>query len=264
MEYGAYGRTWWSKKWLDHLLSGASARDIDLAFKYVGRGQVQPFTVSDNRVMAEVKGPNGGSHNVYLVFPKFDKERANVFVGLLKQQPVELAALSNEAMNPSIELLLSKCGLSLFETCDSVNMNCDCKDPLPCRYVISVFLKLGEMMSADPFVLFRIHGTDIAYLKDYKPEPVESDVPSESTLVRILPVNDRTEMPRVPKFNFNEWRDYSHVLPAMLSNFPDFCPAGNFKKSFVDELERCRSFYNHLKSSNSLPKISGSTMRIPS
>lgn len=247
MEYGAYGRTWWSKKWLDHLLSGASARDIDLAFKYVGRGQVQPFTVTDNRVMAEVKGPNGGSHNVYLVFPKFDKERANVFVGLLKQQPVELTALSNEAMNPSIELLLSKCGLSLFETCDSVNMNCDCKDPLPCRYVISVFLKLGEMMSADPFVLFRIHGTDIAYLKDYKPEPVESDVPSESTLVRILPVNDRVEMPRVPKFNFNEWRDYSHVLPAMLSNFPDFCPAGNFKKSFVDELERCRSFYNHFE-----------------
>ena len=55
MEYGVYGSTWWSKKWLDHLLSGASARDIDLAFKYVGRGQVQPFTVSDNRVMAEVK-----------------------------------------------------------------------------------------------------------------------------------------------------------------------------------------------------------------
>ena len=88
MEYGAYGRTWWSKKWLDYLLSGASARDIDLAFKYVGRGQVQPFTVSDNLVMAEVKGPNGGSHNVYLVFPKFDKARADVCLRLLKQHPV--------------------------------------------------------------------------------------------------------------------------------------------------------------------------------
>ena len=247
MEYGVYGSTWWSKKWLDHLLSGVSGRDIDYAFKYVGRGQVAPFAVSDNRVMAEVKGPNGGLHNVYLVFPKFDKERADVFVSLLKQQPVELAALSNGAINPSIELLLSKSGLSLFETCDQVNMNCDCKDALPCRYVISVFLKLAEMMSADPFVLFKLHGLDIAYLKDYKPEPVESDVPSEPTLVRILPVNNRVASPRIPMFKFAEWRDYSHILPAMLSNFPEFCPAGNFKKSFVDELERCRAFYNHFE-----------------
>ena len=247
MEYGVYGSTWWSKKWLDHLLSGASGRDIDYAFKYVGRGQVAPFAVSDNRVMAEVKGPNGGLHNVYLVFPKFDKERADVFVGLLKQQPVELAALSNGAINPSIELLLSKSGLSFFDGCDSVNMNCDCKDALPCRYVISVFLKLAEMMSADPFVLFKLHGLDIAYLKDYKPEPVESDVPSEPTLVRILPVNNRVASPRIPMFKFAEWRDYSHILPAMLSNFPEFCLAGNFKKSFVDELERCRAFYNHFE-----------------
>ena len=245
MEYGIYGSTWWSRKWLDHLFSGASARDIDYAFKYVARGQVQPFAVADNRVMAEVKGPNGGLHNVYLVFPKFDKDRADIFVGLLKQQPVELMALSNGAMNQSIELILSKCGLSLFDTCDRVNMNCDCRDPLPCRYVVSVFLKMAEMMSSDPFLLFRVHGLDIAYLKDFKPEPVESDVPRESTLVRLLPYNDRAESPRVPMFRFEEWRDYSHVLPAMLSNFPDFCPSGNFKKSFVDELERCRDFYNH-------------------
>ncbi len=247
MEYGVYGSTWWSRKWLDHLLMGASERDIDYAFKYVGRGQVQPFTVNDNRIVASVKGPNGGLHNVYLVFPKFDKERGDIFVGLLKQQPAELMALANGAINQSIELILSKCGLSLFDTFDRVNMNCDCKDALPCRYVISVFLKLAEMASADPFMLFKLHGLDIAYLKDFKPESVESDVPRESTLVRILPVNNRVASPRVPMFKFAEWRDYSHVLPAMLTNFPDFCPAGNFKKSFVDELERCREFYNHFE-----------------
>ena len=247
MEYGVYGSTWWSRKWLDHLLMGASERDIDYAFKYVGRGQVQPFTVNDNRIVASVKGPNGGLHNVYLVFPKFDKERGDIFVGLLKQQPAELMALANGAINQSIELILSKCGLSLFDTFDRVNMNCDCKDALPCRYVISVFLKLAEMASADPFMLFKLHGLDIAYLKDYKPEPVESDVPRESTLVRILPVNNRVASPLVPMFKFAEWRDYSKVVPAMLTNFHDFCPAGNFKKSFVDELERCREFYNHFE-----------------
>ena len=245
MEYGVYGSTWWSKKWLDHLLSGASARDIELAFKYVARDQVSKVDVVDNRVMAEVKGPNGGVHNVYLVFPKFDKERAEAFVGLLKQQPAELLVLKNDAISQSMEIVLGKCGLTLFDDCEHVNMNCDCKDPLPCRYVICVFLKLAEKSCADPLLLFKLHGLDIAYLKDYKAETSEMDVPREPTLVRLLAVNSRQQTPRVPMFNFAEWRDYSHILPAMLTNFPDFCPAGNFKKSFVDELERCRAFYNH-------------------
>ena len=55
MEYVVYGSTWWSKKWLDHLLAGASARDIDYAFKYVARGQVPPFTLSDNPVLNFLK-----------------------------------------------------------------------------------------------------------------------------------------------------------------------------------------------------------------
>ena len=247
MEYGVYGSTWWSKKWLDHLLSGASARDIELAFKYVSRGQVAKLEVVDNRIMAEVKGPNGGLHNVYLVFPKFDKERAEAFVGLLKQQPAELLVLKNDAISQSMEIVLGKCGLTLFDDCDRVNMNCDCKDPLPCRYVICVFLKLAEMSCRDPFLLFKIHGLDISPLKDFKAETSEMDVPREQTLVRLLAVNSRQQTPRVPMFNFAEWRDYSHILPAMLTNFPDFCPAGNFKKSFVDELERCRAFYNHFE-----------------
>ena len=247
MEYGVYGSTWWGKKWLDHMLSGASARDMELAFKYVGAGQVSRLEVVDSRVMAEVKGPNGGIHNVYLVFPRFDSGRADALVGLLKQQPAELLALKNDSLAPSIELLTGKCGLTLFDTCDRVNMNCDCKDALPCRYVVCVFLQLAKKMGDDPFLLFKIHGLDIAYLKDYKPETSEMDVPHESSLVHLLAVNSRQETPRVPMFNFSEWRDYSHVLPAMLTNFPDFCPAGNFKKSFVDELERCRTFYNHFE-----------------
>ena len=76
---------------------------------------------------------------------------------------------------------------------------------------------------------------------------IEPDVPGELSLVRILEVNHRSASPRIPMFKFAEWRDYSHILPAMLANCPDFCPAGNFKKSFVDELERCRSFYNHFE-----------------
>lgn len=246
MEYGAYGKNWWSKKWLDCLLAGVSSHDIEVALKYVARGQVASVDVMDNRVRSVVKGPNGGSHDNYIVFPKFSKEQSDIFVGLLKQQPADLLAISNDSINPSIEILLDKCGLTLFDDAARVNMNCDCKDALPCKYVISSFLKMAEMITADPLVLFKIHGLDLYFLKDYKPENAETEVPLERALVHVFP-GIRDENPRIPMFRFEDWRDYSHVLPAMLTNFPDFCPGGNFKKSFVDELERCRSFYNHFE-----------------
>lgn len=63
MEYGVYGGTWWSKKWLDTLLAGVSSHDVEVALKYVARGQVTLLDVMDNRVRSEVKGPNGGSHD---------------------------------------------------------------------------------------------------------------------------------------------------------------------------------------------------------
>jgi len=246
MEYGVYGGTWWSKKWLDTLLAGVKSHDLELAMKYVARGQVTSLDVMDNRVRSEVKGPNGGAHDNYIVFPKFSKEQADIFVGLLKQQPADLMAISNDTINPSIEILLDKCGLTLFDDVLRVNMNCDCRDALPCKYIMSTFLKMAEMISADPLVLFKIHGLNLQFLKDYKPENAETDVPLERALVHVFP-GIRDENPRVPMFRFEDWRDYSHVLPAMLTNFPDFCPGGNFKKSFVDELERCRSFYNHFE-----------------
>ena len=43
--------------------------------------------------------------------------------------------------------------------------------------------------------------------------------------------------------DFKSWKDYSHILPAMLQNFPKFCPAGNFRKSFTDELQACHKFF---------------------
>ena len=48
---------------------------------------------------------------------------------------------------------------------------------------------------------------------------------------------------QLPTFDFKSWKDYSHILPAMLQNFPKFCPAGNFRKSFTDELQACHKFF---------------------
>ena len=65
MDFGPYGNSWWSKKWLETLLEGASEQAIQQGVRYATRGQVSSVDIVDNRVISVVKGPNGGLHNNY-------------------------------------------------------------------------------------------------------------------------------------------------------------------------------------------------------
>ena len=345
MDFGSYGKTWWANKWLSSILATASEQAILQGLKFASRGQVANVDIVDNRVISVVKGPNGGMHNNYIVFPKFSKESSEIFVSFLKQQPAELLAFNNKALSPSLELLMAKSGLQLFDDPAKVNMGCDCRDERPCKYLVATFLKIAEQADKDPNVLFKIHGLDLEFIKDFKPETMEMEAPSESNLVRsfskatrlvggsdlnaesntetdtasrsadgnrtenasaignaaghIAECNadsdgksanstitrianenrdERTEREvqnaaelsnaedaseslfggykgsgrespnnippkQLPTFDFKSWKDYSHILPAMLQNFPKFCPAGNFRKSFTDELQACHKFF---------------------
>ncbi|WP_290765051.1 DEAD/DEAH box helicase [Fibrobacter sp. UBA4297] len=310
MDFGSYGKTWWANKWLSSILATASEQTVLQGLKFAARGQVTSIDIVDNRVISVVKGPNGGLHNNYIVFPKFSKESSEIFVSFLKQQPAELLAFNNKALSPSLELLMSKSGLQLFDDPAKVNMGCDCRDERPCKYLVATFLKIAEQADKEPNILFKIHGLDLEFIKDYKPDAMEMEAPPEANLVRSFSKatrlvgtgaenetgnevevsenaagngkgesagdSDEREAQNVaelshaedasaslfggykgsgresqnsippkqlPTFDFKSWKDYSHILPAMLQNFPKFCPAGNFRKSFTDELESCHKFF---------------------
>ncbi len=327
MDFGSYGKTWWANKWLCSILATASEQAILQGLKFASRGQVTSVDIVDNRVISVVKGPNGGLHNNYIVFPKFSKESSEIFVNFLKQQPAELLAFNNKALSPSLELLMSKSGLQLFDDPAKVNMGCDCRDERPCKYLVATFLKIAEQADKEPNILFKIHGLDLEFIKDFKPDAMEMEAPPEANLVRSFSkatrlvgtgaekdagnaagvsgnanenragiatgnaagnasaigtaagdIDERTEQDakhaaelsnaedasaslfggykgsgreslnsippkQLPTFDFKSWKDYSHILPAMLQNFPKFCPAGNFRKSFTDELESCHKFF---------------------
>ena len=317
MDFGSYGKTWWANKWLSSILATASEQAILQGLKFAARGQVTNIDIIDNRVISVVKGPNGGLHNNYIVFPKFSKESSEIFVSFLKQQPAELLAFNNKALSPSLELLMAKSGLQLFDDPAKVNMGCDCRDERPCKYLVATFLKIAEQADKEPNVLFKIHGLDLEFIKDYKPDSMEMEAPAEANLIRSFSKatrlvgesggNDagnataagnagetaattgnataignadgnRAEIEaehdaelahaedasaslfggykgsgresqnsippkQLPTFDFKSWKDYSHILPAMLQNFPKFCPAGNFRKSFTDELQACHKFF---------------------
>ena len=179
MDFGLYGNTWWSKKWLETLLAGADASVVATGLRYAIREQVKSIDIVDNRVISVVKGPNGGLHNNYIVFPLFARERCEMFMSLLRQQPSEMLALNNKALNESIEILLAKSGLQLFDDPEKVKMGCDCRDPLPCKYTVATFLKIAEQANADPGVLFKLHGMDLSMAKNFTAAPAALDAPTE-------------------------------------------------------------------------------------
>lgn len=273
MDFGTRVNTWWSRKWLDTLLESADEQAVKQGLKFVERGQVTSIDIIDNRVISVVKGPNGGVHNNYIVFPKFKDEKADVFMNLLMQQPAEMLALKNGAMNPPLELLLAKSGLTLFDSITDVKMGCDCRDPVPCKYIVATFVKIAEQADSSPNLLFKLHGLDLEAYREHHTLEANLEAPQEQKIVRALggkskifeqAVDNRldfaedssdslfansqasvTRTPRqiLPQFDFDSWKDYSRILPAMLPNYPKFCPAGNFRKSFTDELEGCRKFF---------------------
>lgn len=273
MDFGTRINTWWSRKWLDTLLESADEQAVKQGLKFVERGQVTSIDIIDNRVISVVKGPNGGVHNNYIVFPKFKDEKADVFMNLLMQQPAEMLALKNGAMNPPLELLLAKSGLTLFDSIADVKMGCDCRDPVPCKYIVATFVKIAEQADSSPNLLFKLHGLDLEAYREHHTLEANLEAPQEQKIVRALggkskifeqTVDNRldfaedssdslfansqasvTRTPRqiLPQFDFDSWKDYSRILPAMLPNYPKFCPAGNFRKSFTDELEGCRKFF---------------------
>lgn len=273
MDFGTRVNTWWSRKWLDTLLESADEQAVKQGLKFVERGQVTSIDIIDNRVISVVKGPNGGVHNNYIVFPKFKDEKADVFMNLLMQQPAEMLALKNGAMNPPLELLLAKSGLTLFDSIADVKMGCDCRDPVPCKYIVATFVKIAEQADSSPNLLFKLHGLDLEAYREHHTLEANLEAPQEQKIVRALggkskifeqAIDNRldfaedssdslfansqasvTRTPRqiLPQFDFDSWKDYSRILPAMLPNYPKFCPAGNFRKSFTDELEGCRKFF---------------------
>ena len=247
------------------LLEGANPQSIATGIQYASRNQVTSLEITQNKVISTVRGPNGGNHKNYIVFPNFSKDRIEIFAGLLKQQPAELLAISNGALSPSIELLLNKSGLVLFDSFSSINAGCDCRDEQPCKYIIATFAKIASLAKSDPNILFKLHGLDLDNFKDMEANSFEVDVPSERLLVRGLDKADfcepldhegeeesRIPPPQLPQLDFKSWKDYTHILPAMLKNFPRVTAGGNFRKSFVDEQNACRNFILSFKDFESL------------
>ncbi|MCE9565050.1 MAG: SWIM zinc finger family protein [Planctomycetes bacterium] len=88
-------------------------------------------------------------------------------------------------MPQDIETALTKAGLSLFpKSLKEIETDCSCPDwSNPCKHIAAVYYLLGEEFDRDPFLLFRLRGTDRERICGrLSPTPSAKAEPAEKTL----------------------------------------------------------------------------------
>ena len=159
---GAFGSSWWAKKWLQALEEFEIGIRLDRGRSYARRGQVISIDIQPGGVSAKVQGSRKRPYDVSIevrTISPMDWERMQA---AMAEQPIIAASLLSGRMPDNVEDTFRSIGLSMFpDREDDLTTDCSCPDwSNPCKHVAAVYLLLGEEFDRDPFLIFRMRGMD--------------------------------------------------------------------------------------------------------
>ena len=159
---GAFGKTWWAKRWIAVLESFNIGARLGRGRSYARKGQVTAITIAPGKVTAKVQGSMPKPYAVMIEIPKLGAKDWEKLVRELNAQAVFAAKLLAGEMPQDIETAFARAGLSLFpKSLKEIGTDCSCPDySNPCKHIAAVYYLLGEEFDRDPFLLFRLRGMD--------------------------------------------------------------------------------------------------------
>ncbi|QDU24214.1 SWIM zinc finger family protein [Urbifossiella limnaea] len=159
---GAFGTTWWAKKWIGVLESFNIGARLGRGRSYARQGQVTDIGIAPGKVTAKVQGSRPQPYAVVIEIEKLAATDWDKLVGELNTQAAFAAKLLAGEMPQDIETAFARVGLSLFpSSLKEIKTDCSCPDwSNPCKHIAAVYYLIGEEFDRDPFLLFRLRGTD--------------------------------------------------------------------------------------------------------
>ena len=159
---GAFGKTWWAKRWIAVLESFDIGARLGRGRSYARKGQVTAINIGPGKVTAKVQGSMPKPYAVTIEIPKLGAKDWEKLVRELNAQAVFAAKLLAGEMPQDIETAFARAGLSLFpKSLKEIGTDCSCPDySNPCKHIAAVYYLLGEEFDRDPFLLFRLRGMD--------------------------------------------------------------------------------------------------------
>src|SRR5947207_8624183 len=189
---GAFGRSWWARRWLDVLEKLELGGRLGRGRSYARKGQVLDIAIEEGRVGASVQGSREEPYAVTIrVQPLASGDWRRVGGALAREARFAAKLLASE-MPEDVEDAFTAAGLSLFPSSRrELETSCSCPDwSNPCKHIAAVYYLLGEEFDRDPFLVFRLRGLSregvVALLGSASPES-----PPPAAPVEPLPVDPR-------------------------------------------------------------------------
>jgi uncharacterized Zn finger protein len=159
---GAFGQTWWARRWLAVLEALELGGRLQRARHYARRGQVVAIALDKGRVEAVVQGSRPDPYNVTIEVQTLSGAEWTRLVDELAGEARFAASLLAGQMPPDVEQAFATAGLSLFpKRREDLRTACTCPDwSNPCKHIAAVYYLLGEEFDRDPFLIFKLRGLD--------------------------------------------------------------------------------------------------------
>ena len=159
---GAFGSSWWAKRWLQTLEEFQIGARLARGRSYARRGQVISIDVRPGVITAQVQGSRNRPYDVGIQVRTISPTDWGRLQAAMAEQPIIAASLLSGRMPDNIEECFRAVGLSMFpDRQDDLETDCSCPDwSNPCKHVAAVYLLLGEEFDRDPFLIFRMRGLD--------------------------------------------------------------------------------------------------------
>ena len=252
---GAFGESWWAKRWIEVLESFNIGARLDRGRSYARRGQVLSIDIKKGTVTAKVQGSRSRPYQVKIRVNTLTRTAWKKLAKALSRQAIFAAKLLAGKMPENIEDAFKSVGLSLFPSrLLDLHTDCSCPDwSNPCKHIAAVYYLLGEEFDRDPFLIFKLRGMEweelitLAYGQSAKRSKTGRD---ETTSASSVPQEEEPLLPPEPLPSEPEafWGQggvegevdgevrippVSAALPKRLGNFPFW----RSRESFLSALE---------------------------
>ena len=162
MARSKYGATPWGAWFIEVLDGYQMGARLDRGKTYANTGKVLSVHIDQGKAEAKVKGNYQPYYRVVIEFPPL-KETEQVY-RMIEEDPALLSRIAAGELPESFLQKLKKAGVNLIPTrWQDMERSCTCPDwGDPCKHMAALYYIIAKEIDADPAVLFRLRGMDIA------------------------------------------------------------------------------------------------------
>lgn len=157
---GAFGESWWAKRWIRVLESFDLGARLRRGRSYARSGQVLEVVIEKGTVRSSVQGSRPKPYAVTLQVAALSGAGWKKLASVLAKEARFTAKLLAGEMPEDVETAFETAGLSLFpKRRQDLATECSCPDwSNPCKHIAAVYYLLGEEFDRDPFLIFKLRG----------------------------------------------------------------------------------------------------------